>query len=222
MFIYMYAVRAPWFYGVLALGVAGCSSADDSATAGSAAVTAASVAPPPVRTEADLRAVLEDVRRDATPELEGYTLEVSSNDSDRDFFHTTVDPFTAVLDAKNRTYRIVYSTRIFADRDPMSRPALRAVLTHELGHMHHYTTLDSISLASFAVWYATSNDISAYEHTTDEFALQRGKALGLKDFRTWLYAHVAPEALAAKQHDYYTPEEIDRYRAAHPEIADRP
>lgn len=171
-----------------------------------------------VRTEADLRTIIEDLRRDTVPELQGFRLELSPSESGQDFFRTTVDPLTALAPAPGRTYRIVYSARLFAD--PPSRLALRAILTHELGHMHHYTTLSSVDLASFAIWYATAKDVSAYEHATDDFALVRGKALGLEQFRLWLYAHVAPDVRAQKQHDYYTPDDIERWRAAHPEVAD--
>jgi hypothetical protein len=205
----------PLLFLFTVLPASACSAhTDDPGAAAAGAVSADDR----VRSEADLRTVIEDLRRDTVPELQGYRLDLSPSDSDHDFFRTTVDPLTAIAPAKGRTYRIVYSTRLFDD--PPARLALRAILTHELGHMHHYTTLSSVDLASFAIWYSTTNDVSAYEHATDDFALLRGKALGLEQFRRWLYDHVTPEVRAAKQHDYYTPDEIERWRAAHPEVAD--
>ena len=67
-------------------------------------------------------------------------------------------------------------------------------------------------IAAFGLWYAT-DDVSAYERETDLFALERGCGEGLIAFRTWLYAQLDDEAIAEKQRDYYTPEEIEAWMA---------
>ena len=78
---------------------------------------------------------------------------------------------------------------------------------HEFKHVLDYTEMDSNALIEFGLWYA-GGDVAEYERATDEFALERGCASGLIDFREWLYGFVSEEVRAEKEANYYSPDEI--------------
>lgn len=130
--------------------------------------------------------------------------------------------FRASIDSDSlggsRVYVVSYDPVVL--EDPPEPTALAAILVHELAHVADYRSMDDAQYVEFGLWYgaqdpATSDELRAYERATDEQALERGCAAGLSAMRTWIYAHASPEVLAEKQRNYYTPEEIDAWVAAH-------
>jgi hypothetical protein len=165
-----------------------------------------------------LSSVYDRVRQELYPELADLTIVYAELQSDTDFFTSDVVKTTIFNSGRHRTYRLNYNPKLFAD--PPADDALYAILAHELKHTKDYAGMSSFALAAFAAQYVLG-DPSAYEHQTDEYALELGLSRGLEAYRIWLYAHVAPSGLAAKEKQYYTPAEIDAWVAAHPEFPQR-
>lgn len=155
--------------------------------------------------EAALQVVVDRMRDNLFPELEGVRITLMPNTSDTSYFSANLEIATLESPPRERSYLLHYSTLQFADPPPAD--AVTAILAHELKHVRDYTELDSQQMVDFGIRYATE-PISAYERQTDEHALQLDCGEGLILFREWLYDHVTPEVEAQKRIDYYTPEEI--------------
>lgn len=167
---------------------------------------------PRVTNEDAVRTVLEAVRRDHYPELEGVTIVVEPADG-VSFFASNLTLDTLDRAPRERRYRIQVGRALFAD--PPSNRAVYAILTHELRHTVDYLGMDGKTLAKFGIDYALLPQTD-YERATDRHALDRGVGRGLADYRRWLYAHVDDETRAEKIRDYYTPEQIEAYLRDHP------
>ena len=165
----------------------------------------------PATDEAGLRQRLDAVHAALFPELDGVAIVLVPGEDPTSFFSANVEADSFGDPPLERTYTVVYSTLQFDD--PPAGAAVTAILSHELGHIVDYTGMDATELASFALWYATS-DVAAYERETDERALELGCADGLKAYRQWLYTRLDADAVAEKQRVYYTPAEIDAWVAA--------
>lgn len=159
----------------------------------------------------DVQAALTAVQAALYPELDGVRVDLVSSESETDFFVANLDLSTLEDAPLSRTYRVLQSTHALPRGVPGD--GVVAILAHELKHVLDYTTMDTDALVDFALWYA-EGDIAAYERETDEAALERGCAQGLKAYRVWLYDQVDADTRAAKERDYYTPDEIDAWVAA--------
>ena len=201
---------------VACLLLVACSSSNDSDTA--PAIRTVGTCPPmrpgaPPPTDLDaVQALVDDVRAELFPELDGASIEVVELDSETDYFQANLDISTVGESPLERAYRVLANPLLFDD--PPSQPAVAAILAHELTHVRDYTELDSAELVEFGLWYATE-DTAAYERETDEHALWLGCADGLIAYREWLYAHIPASALADKQRSYYTPDEIREWQRLH-------
>lgn len=216
-------LRGDPFLLLLVLSTGACSPHDDGeANAASESDLVGRAEDPPVTTEPDLRAAFDDVRARIVPELAGYRVELEAMDRDPNatsFFQANARFLTAILPARDRTYRVQYNPWIL--EHPLPKSAVVAVFTHELGHIVGYTKMSSLELAAFGVWYETHSDeggVASYERQTDLFALEHGQGRGLIRHRRWWYPLLDPEALKAKKRDYYTVEEINAFLAAHPSL----
>jgi hypothetical protein len=167
----------------------------------------------PPKSVAELSVFLEATRARFYPDLQGVSIALHPLVSENDYFTSNLDLDTLSNEPRDRSYWVLDNAKLFADPPPAD--AIVAILVHELGHIEDYTTKSTDEMATFAIWYGTA-DVSAYERTTDERALAAGCAKGLKAYRIWLYSHVSDATRAKKQHDYYTPDEIDAWVAAHP------
>ena len=164
--------------------------------------------------EAGLQGALEAVRWNLFPELREVSLTLQANSDDSSFFAANLVIATIDDPPLEREYVVIYSTLLLPDPPPYG--AVVAILAHELKHVSDYTELDGEALAEFGLWYATADDISEYERATDEHALALGCGEGLIQYREWLYAHIDPSEVEAKEYNYYTPEEIAAWMAANP------
>lgn len=160
----------------------------------------------------DIQVALTAVQAALFPALDGVRVDLVSSESETDFFVANLDLSTLEDAPMSRAYRVLYSTHALPQDVPGD--GVVAILAHELKHVLDYTAMDTETLVDFALWYA-EGDIAAYERETDEAALERGCAAGLKAYRVWLYDQVDDETRAAKERDYYTPDEIDAWVAAH-------
>lgn len=133
--------------------------------------------------------------------------------SEFDFFQAHVQGY--LKDWDKRVYVLKVNPRLYADSP--GDTALRAILAHELTHLNEFAHSSTFGLAGIGWDYAFSDDnadVVAWERATDENALRLGFAEGLKQYRTWLYAHLTPERAQKKRRIYYTPEQIDAWTAA--------
>ena len=191
-----------------------CASPPEPADSGVAeqacALLAQDAAPP--GDEAALAALLGEVQATFHPALDGVSIALEAMDSDQDFFVANLDLSTAGEAGPDRDYRVQYGLRVFEDPPPFA--ATGAILVHELQHIEDYVAMDTAALAEFAIWYA-GGDFAEYERATDEVVLEAGCGEGLKAYRLWLYGQVDAGTEAEKRRDYYTPEEIEAWMAAH-------
>jgi hypothetical protein len=197
---------------IASLSEAGCSGGSSD---GAADTSADVVAETDVRTPSALQALVDRARADVYPELASFRIQLVPMSSATDYFRSDVTTDTALNAAPQRTYSLHYNTRLLDD--PPSPAAVTAILIHELKHIRDYTRMSSIDLIAFAIRYSTQ-DTRAYEHQTDEYVLQHRWGPALKLYRLWLYAHEDDAGRQEKMRIYYTPDEIDAYIAAHPEL----
>lgn len=196
-------------FRALALLLCGCGAREPGVPPPSACDGPLADAAPPT----DLAALEQalEAARTVVPELDGVSIALAPGDSESDFFYSNLELATLNDPPRDRAYLTYYGPALFDD--PPSGAATVAILVHELSHVRDYTGMDGPTLAAFGVWYATE-DVAGYEHSTDLFAMVRGCAPGLVEYREWLYAHVTPEVEAEKRHDYATPEELRAWLAA--------
>lgn len=144
------------------------------------------------------------------PDLARVSIRIKPFRSEDSFFRTSVKLTHVVRKPLKRTYILFFNRRLFEDPPPL--PATKAILVHELAHIHGYTRLSAFKLIRLARRYVTSRTfVRAYERETDEAALERRVGPGLKAYRLWLYPRLTPEQLEEKRLSYYTPEEIDAW-----------
>jgi len=143
--------------------------------------------------------------RSLVPELDGVSLRIETIESDSTFLAAQVDLSTISNPPLEREYIIQINRQIFEQQ--ITGPSTVAILVHEFKHVLDYTEMDTNALIEFGLWYA-GGDVAEYERTTDEFALERGCATGLIEFREWLYSFVSEEVRREKEENYYTPDEI--------------
>jgi hypothetical protein len=162
---------------------------------------------------ADLQQLLDDVRARFHPEFADLSITLHPLTREGDYFQSNLDLDTLQDDPRDRHYWLLDNAKLFDDPPPAN--AVVAILVHELGHTEDFLAKTSDELTAFALFYA-AGDVRDYERATDEKALKAGCANGLKAYRVWLYAHVPASVLPEKQRDYFSPDEIDAWVAAHP------
>ena len=161
-------------------------------------------APPHVAFDEAQVATWVATTRQAHPELDGYEVVVRPMRSDTVFFKADISPGTLLRRPARRTYRVHYSTALFADPPPPA--AVVAILDHELEHGRHYTTMSSATLAGFALDYAIGR-AARYERSTDRHPVALGCGEGLARYREWLYPRLSERQRKRKRATYLTPDE---------------
>ena len=194
--------------------IAACGASPDSAAPAVAAPDCAAVLayPAPPASTADVANLLALAQDTVHPDLMGVRVELVELESEADFFVANLDLSTVGEPGRDRTYTVGVNPWIFIEPPPAA--ATGAILAHELQHIADYVDMDAAALLEFGLWYA-SGDIAAYERSTDEAVLRAGCGAGLSAYRTWLYGQVDDAVEAEKRRDYYTPEEIAAWQAAH-------
>ncbi len=126
---------------------------------------------------------------------------------------------TGILDKlnppKERRYIIKINNKLF-DCAPTER-AMKAILAHELVHILDYIEGSRFNLLSFGARYVISG--AKIERATDYRVFQLGLAVGIKEYRQWVYQLLSPKDLKVKRKRYYTPEEIDKLIILNPDFA---
>ena len=179
-------------------------------TAGSPTCSSIMAAANNPTTTTDIEALITQTRQ-LVPELNSVSLSVQTIESDSTFLAAQVDLSTISNAPLEREYLIQINPQIFEQH--ITGASAIAILLHEFKHILDYTEMDTNALAEFGLWYA-GGDVAEYERATDEFALERGCATGLIEFREWLYGFVSEDVRAEKEQNYYTPDEIRAWMTA--------
>lgn len=179
-------------------------------TAGSPTCSSIMAAANNPTTTTDIEALITQTRQ-LVPELNSVSLSVQTIESDSTFLAAQVDLSTISNAPLEREYLIQINPQIFEQH--ITGASTVAILLHEFKHILDYTELDTNALVEFGLWYA-GGDVAEYERATDEFALERGCATGLIEFREWLYEFVSEAVRAEKEENYYTPDEIRAWMTA--------
>jgi hypothetical protein len=157
------------------------------------------------------------VRERSFPELAHIKFQVSNFRSQNDYFRTrfSLPRFFFLLPMR---YSVQVNPGLFTEHAPT--PGVCAVLAHELSHLTALSHGNRIR--RFGLVRLISDSYTArFERQTDLEAIHRGYGDGLKDYRNWVYAHIAPSKVAEKKRRYFSPEEIDSIEhrlREHPEI----
>lgn len=160
-----------------------------------------------------LRQILEEVRSTQFPELRHHVIELRAFHSHAYFFKSGITLSSLLRHPSRRTYLVQYNARLSDGLPPGE--ALAAILAHELAHIQDYTKMGFFELAWFTLKYLVL-DHSAYERKTDEVAMEKGFASGLRQYRKWLYEHTPPHIRIQKMHDYHTESSIDEWICQNP------
>ncbi len=157
------------------------------------------------------------VREASFPELARVRFQVSDFHSQNDYFRTrfSLPRFFFLLPMR---YSVQVNPRLFAEQAPAL--GVCAILAHELSHLTALSRGNRIR--RFGLVRLISGRYTArFERQTDLEAIHRGYGEGLKAYRNWVYAHIAPDKVAEKKRRYFSPEEIDAIEQRlreHPEI----
>jgi hypothetical protein len=149
--------------------------------------------------------ILRDVQTSSYPELSHKNIQVREFTSRSDFFQARFSIWRFLAGR-----RMLYVIRVNSGDELLTAPeeGRRAIIAHELAHVSYYA--DGNRLRLFRLLRLASKGFrERFEKRADVEALRRGYANGLKQYRVWLYQHVAVGALREKQRDYLSPEEID-------------
>jgi hypothetical protein len=137
-----------------------------------------------------------EVRVSSFPDLDGVRIQFRSLRSSSDYFRS----LPAV-----RGYFILISDNPVLDTAPPE--AIKAILAHEFEHICWYRSRSRWKLAGLVRLLKTSYQ-RRWETDTDFRTIRRGYGTGLRDYRLWLYRHVAPAVAVRKKRIYLTPDEI--------------
>jgi hypothetical protein len=152
-----------------------------------------------------VRRIVEEVKAASYPELNNAEIEIRLFGSPSDYFQTRFT-FTSFLFKRRLRYLLKVNRNLFANNVPDD--GLRAIISHELGHVVYYRARHRIELLGL-VRLACSGFAARFERATDLEAIARGYGDGLKSYRWWLYCHIPADKLAGKKRNYFSPEEID-------------
>jgi hypothetical protein len=159
--------------------------------------------------------MVEQVRSASYPELQAADIRLRTFHDDADYFRTGFS-ITRFLFVRKMRYFILVNPRAFELGAP--EEGLRAIIAHELGHIHRFKKRNRIRL--FGLIRLVSEGFTAeFERRTDMEAIVRGYGDGLKEYRRWLYRNVPAKKLEEKRRNYFSPEEIDAIQSA---TRDRP
>ena len=147
------------------------------------------------------------------PNLKTADLRLKAFEERETFFDTKLES-GEVFQGPDRRYTLRFN-RVAFDAGITDR-ALTAILAHELSHISDYQNMNGWQLIGLGLKYSLSSRFRVkYERATDERALTLGFALGLKEYRRWVYRLLNPKELKKKKLVYFTPEQIDDWVSHH-------
>ncbi len=139
------------------------------------------------------------------PELKKVKIEIKTFDSSSNYFKSQFS-FSRFLTFRKISYVLFVNSEVFRRSAPVD--GIRAIVVHELAHIHYYERKNRLQLLGLAA-LADRSFTAKFERRADLEAIVRGYGEGLKSYREWLYRNISPKAIKAKKRNYYSPAEID-------------
>ena len=143
------------------------------------------------------------------PELATVNISMHTFHSRADYFRTRFSVTRFLLPVRMR-YFVDVNPTAFTQLAPSD--GVCGVLAHELSHVVALSRGNRLRRLGLIRLLSKSFTVQ-FERKTDLEAIHRGYGDGLKSYRTWVYAHIPPDALPSKRRNYFSPEEIDAIRA---------
>lgn len=162
-------------------------------------------------------AQVQALRAASFPELASVDLRLHTFHSQADYFRTRFSLPRFLLLQRMR-YFVEVNPNLFGQQAPTD--GVCSVLAHELSHvvsLSHGNRIRRLGL----IRLLSKGYTAQFERKTDLEAIRRGYGDGLKSYRTWVYAHIPPIALAAKRRNYFSPDEIEAIQTRlreHPDL----
>lgn len=138
------------------------------------------------------------------PEIKAERLGFSVFESETNYFKARFS-CARFLTFRRMRHRIYVNPEVYELGAPPE--GIRAIIAHELAHVAYYTRLNRLELLGLAR-LVSKKWTAGFERRADLEAIRRGYGPGLIEYRRWLYRNIPPAKVAAKQRDYFTPEEI--------------
>ena len=154
-------------------------------------------------------AQVQELRTASFPELATVNISMHTFHSRADYFRTRFSLTRFLLPARMR-YFVEANPALFTQQAPSD--GVCGVLAHELSHVVALSRGNRLRRLGLIRLLSKSFTVQ-FERKTDLEAIHRGYGDGLKSYRTWVYAHIPPDALPSKRRNYFSPEEIDAIRA---------
>jgi hypothetical protein len=152
----------------------------------------------------EITALINELIREEFVELSDVNLSINFFKSDAYYLATWIKPFTIVKKPKNRSYIVKINENLFSCPPP--KDALRAIMVHELQHIHDYYTKKSGKLIRLISSIGLSHKQRAiYERATDLATMKKGYTKGLINYRKWIYPKLEGSDFLTKKLFYWTP-----------------
>ena len=148
--------------------------------------------------------VVDRVRAQAFPELQGANIRLRPLRSESDYFRArfAIAPF---LLGRPMRYLVFVNPEVQVKKAPAA--AIDAIVAHELEHIVRYRRGSRLRLLGL-VRLLSGKYTARFERDADRRTIGRGYRQGLAEYREWLYANIPPASVAAKKRNYLTPDEI--------------
>lgn len=173
------------------------------------AAMACATAPLSAADDARVRAIVEQVRTHAYPELNDVALSFDTFSADDVFFQSNFALLPALVG--ERRYTLYTNPRVFdrvALRSTLPSDALPGVLAHELAHTLDYHTRDRTGLLALLPALLFDDDTARFERWTDLQTIARGYGPALLKYRRWQRTVLTPAQWAHKRSVYYDADDI--------------
>lgn len=138
-------------------------------------------------------------------------------------FFSSFFSFSEPFLKRNRTYRLGVNLDAFRAEDTLPDSAMRAILAHELAHSLYFSQRNFFRVFGVVRIFISKKQLYRFERRADIVAISRGYAVGLIEYREWIYGRIPGEALESKKKTYLTPDEIrlvDEALRNHPQLLD--
>ena len=155
----------------------------------------------------NIQELIFEITEDYFPELTDVHVTIKEFKA-KNYFLQAKPQVTSLFNSKvKRKYFIMINSSLY--KCSPSTAALKAILVHELEHIVDYENMYLGRFIKFTAKYVFGKNYRAhYEQATDMKAIQKGFALGLVEYRLWVYQQLSEQELKKKEFFYLNPEEI--------------
>lgn len=151
-----------------------------------------------------VRQMIGEIAPKSFPKIKLKKIHVKTFESNSSFFKARFS-FTRFLTFQKMRHLVYVNPKVFELNAP--EEGIRAILAHELAHVHYYTRKNRFQLLGLAS-LSSGSFTAKFERKADLEAIARGYGEGLIQYRLWLYKNISAKSLPAKKRNYFSPEEI--------------